>query len=473
MNGGLSVYGVSDGKTAPVYAIYNLGQFPRAEVVRLTTWDIDPAGAEMIEAAAADGTALPCQLFEKGDYWGHTFATFAVPVSVQGLGYTTVTLREGGGAERDEKADRSGGAYQKGFGHECSYASYERSPEGLENEFLDLELDTITGGIRSLVHRESGTELVRSGAALLEYSVERAKPMSAWQVEHHSGALEPKVVAMKRGARGPNVATIEVTVSVESSRFTITYRLERNDPRLYIDISGTWMERGDDRKGSPTLTFALPTSLTDVRTVYEIPFGSIERDLRHGEEVPALRWAHVTGMIGNGAAGVLVVSDCKHGFSFDRSTLRLTLIRSAFEPDPLPEIGRHDVRIAVVPHAGAMTRIDEARHAVSATEPLLVVQTDAHDGGLPADGRFLEIEGGAVLSCVKRRNTGGGIVVRLYNPSDAPMKAGIGFGSAMGRAVAKATALDVLEREIGALPVSKGKVSVGLDPHAIVTLSIE
>lgn len=74
--------------------------------------------------------------------------------------------------------------------------------------------------------------------------------------------------------------------------------------------------------------------------------------MNNGEEVPALQWAQVTGKIGGKVAGCLVANDCKYEHSLQDSTLRVTLVRSSYDPDPLPEIGPQGVKLARMPIAG-------------------------------------------------------------------------------------------------------------------------
>ena len=93
--------------------------------------------------------------------------------------------------------------------------------------------------------------------------------------------------------------------------------------------------------------------LSDARARYEIPFGSIERQLNQGEEVPAPRWAEVSENLRNSTrkAGLILLNDCKYGHSLDGSTLGLTLVRSSYSPDPLPEFGNLSMSMPSFPTA--------------------------------------------------------------------------------------------------------------------------
>ena len=222
---------------------------------------------------------------------------------------------------------------------------------------------------------------------------------------------------------------------------------------------------------------------------YETPFASIRRATAHGEEVPALGWAAVAG----DSAGLALFNDSKHGHSFDRGLLSLTLIRSSYNPDPLPEIGDHSIRCALYAFEGEPDAVELTRRAGAFARPLTVVNTDAHEGSLPPAGAFLTVESDrAVVSCVKEAEPGaaygaragyganagasGALVVRLYNPTGTAATAVIGaspegpFG-----ALASCRLVDLMERPVagGEIPARGGRVTVAVPARGIVSVAFE
>lgn len=486
VDGGISDYSFGSGLSAPVFVAFNLTAGSRNVIARPTIWDQPHPASGAYEAVTANGATVRCQILESGTYWGHSYQTLAFPISVDGYGYRRFRIRPsedasesttGVGALSDSapREDRDvQSVSQLGIHHVCSYALYERGPEGLSNEYLDVLIDTTHGGIRSLVHKPTGTEVVRSAESVLEYVVERARRMSAWEIEHHGRIEKPRVSAIRRLEQGPYVASIGVDVEIASSKFTVVYRLEATDPRLYIDISGIWFERGGPTIGTPTLRFSLPLSLSDASGRYEIPFGAIRRSMPYGEEVPALRWADVAGTVDDRQMGVLVANDSKHGYSLSDSTLRLTLLRSSFEPDPLPEIDEHRIRIALQPYDGTAAVPQAMAVASEVTEPVVLIQTDDHSGPLGGSGDLLRVSGDAVVSCLKLAESAEGIVVRLFNPAKEEVVAGIALGSQLNARIAGARAVDLLEREVESetVEVTADRVNVRLAGHAIETVRI-
>ncbi len=478
VDGALSAYGVADGNEGRVFLLYNPTQKDRKEIVVATIWDSCADGREAVgegngasddshgfEYYTSSGDHGAAQIVERGSYWGHRYIKVAIPAGVRGFEYAVCAVVEtgsdtgNGGRPTPDRALAPGGASTPrenrhiGFHHPCSYATYERGPEGIENGLVRFELDMNYGGIARLIDQRSKTVIVEGGAdgqPLFEYFTERPHPMSAWVIEHGGDVERPVVKSVIRKGAGPYVVSLEVDFEIKSSRFTVVYCLYADDPALHISIRGSWFERGTPETGIPVLRMVVPTRLEDPHTEYEIPFGSKIRRTEHGEEVPALRWAMIHGKSGDDSSGLLVVNDSKHGHSFCDHTLSVTLIRSSYDPDPFPEIGEHEMRFTLTPYSGEMSAVDAAIKGAVAERAIRVVSTGIHEGALPAEAQWMRIRSdGAVVSGLKRCEEGEGIIVRLYNPEAESTEVNVSFDESLGAMIRDAVFVDLIEREIG------------------------
>jgi len=482
-DGGLSRADVTTGQGQRPFVLFNPTAFDRDEVVEVTVWDNGPVGTKPMRERTYDvrtpeGDLVAAQVTGGGGYWGHDFATLAFPAHVPGLGHAVYTANETA-PDAVTVSALAPATVQVGVAHHCSYMFVERSMEGLENDLLRLELDPVTGGIRRLLDRRTGIELVTPDrpAPILEYETERPHGMTAWLIDHAGSVPEAlQTTALRRTLKGPHKAAIEVDLRIRESTFTLTYELRTGDPRLYLHLRGTWFQRGTKETGVPSLSFVLPLALRDARARYEIPFGAIDRALNAREEVPARQWAQVTGTAADGSqAGCLLANDCKYGHSLDGNTLRLTLIRSSYDPDILPEIGQHEVHLALLPFAGdldvaAATRVGDAlNHALRA------IGTDVHAGTLPAEGRFLTITPAAIGLCgLKKAEDSESLIVRVVNPTDAAVKAEVRFDKAAPFEPIGAEALDLMERPVKSPTVTReGRtIAMTIPAFGFVTLGI-
>lgn len=449
--GRLSQYDTHDDSPARPFVVFNLTAVERREVVHLTIWDREPWGTPVrfhdksFEAVDARGRVLPVQVIEKSKGWGHLNMTLAVPLEVPALGFTTVVLRE-----TLSPACPAGDAAQLSKPHHCSYAVRERMPSGIENKHVRVQFDMHTGRIVSFLDKRTGLDLVdaATGGIGLEISVERPHPMSAWCIEHSGTPERPALKSLREIQQGPYTAATEVVYAMRESTAKVVFRLDQDDPRLHVTLDVDWFQRGSATEGVPNLRLAIPLALADAKASYEIPFGAVARDTPPDQEVPALRWAKVAGRIGKERTGMLVLNDCKHGHALAGSTLRVNLIRSACEPDPLPEIGRHPMYFALVPVDADLSTAQATRLAQAFCSPLLPTGTGVHRGKLPPAATLIDVRGDdVVLSGIKFSEKGDGLIARLYETAGAPAKAAVGIDPAIASPV-EAKRVDLMERPL-------------------------
>ena len=477
-DGELSQAEQSAGHGPRPFVLFNPTTRDRAEVVEATIWDNAPWGtgtpfkSRVFAVRQPDGTLMAPQVLKNSEFWGHFFVTLAFPAKVAGLGYSQYVVVE----EMVEAAAPV--ARQIGAVHHCTYTFVERSVEGLENDFVRVELDKITGGIRSLVDKRTGTALmdVPPGTPTVEYAVEMPHNMTAWCIDHAGPVEIPTPTALRRTFTGPHKAAIEMDLRIHESTITLTYELRAGDPKLYLHLKGVWFQRGTRETGVPTLRLAFPLTLTGAQGRYEIPFGAIDRSLNNGQEVPALQWAQVTGQCGDQAAGVLLLNDSKHGHALDGSTLRLTLIRSSYDPDILPEIGQHEVHVALQPVSADLPVTEAIQIGQEFNHSIRVIGTDVHQGKLPMNGQFVEVAPETVmLSAIKKAENGGGLVVRVFNPTEKETTARIKFNAKLLGEVHAAQEVDLMERPLSKTTVKSAgnSIRVNVPAHGIASVLLK
>jgi alpha-mannosidase len=278
------------------------------------------------------------------------------------------------------------------------------------------------------------------------------------------------MMSMEPSAKGPHVASVVGKFKLNDSTLTVTYSLKVGQPGLEVAVTGQWLERGGPDIGTPTLRIQFPLAVDDAQATYEVPFGSIARTLNRGEEVPTLRWADVTGTPAKSDTaaeaagsrsrlGCAVLNDCRSGHSLTGSMLRVTLVRSTFAPDPLPEIGEHVSNFALVPHSGAMAVGDLVRLGAAFNLPMQVVATDVHAGRLGPAGQAVVSVGPAnvVLTGVKKAEPAAdetansarpAVIFRFQETAGRAAVAKLQLDPALFGAPSEAVETDLLERPL-------------------------
>jgi alpha-mannosidase len=408
--GGVSAYNVGAVSAEP-FIIFNQMPFPRSEMVMAKVWNKDFL-ADRIAVRDDAGNVTAGQVTKTGDYWGHKYAAVLFPAKdVPGMGYRTYTVSRAAAPVKTEGVKVAPSGYD-------SWLEIV-SPVVMENKYVRVEMDMASGAIKHLIDKASGYDLVPDGELMgvLELCQEAPRGMSAWEIGQiarvtrldHDGKLEIL-------HRGPHRAAVSTSRGTGDSRISVEVGLAAGSPMVDFTVTAFWLERGTKETGVPMLRIAFPTRISKPRATYEISFGSIERPT-NGHEVPALKWADLSGeRVGAaGSCGITLVNADKYGHSAEGSTLRLTLLRSSFDPDPLPEMGEHVIRLAIAPHDGLCSVSAAARAGSAFNLPMNVVSTDVHEGRLPPSKGFVEVlTPNVMLAAIKKAEDSDAIIVRLY-----------------------------------------------------------
>jgi alpha-mannosidase len=457
----------SDGPRPVV--VFNPTAWPRAELARATVWDsgmpADRREGRRFVVHAPDGRSYPAGIVGEGEYWGHRYVDVVFPASVGALGWTAYVLEEGTGS---------------GVAAPPLVAPLKVDADALafENERLSVRFDRLTGGVVQLVDKATGLDLATPGdpLAVLELVVERPRDMSAWVIGDVMSRARPLTLhTLAVETSNPYVATLVAKAKVRDSDLTVRYSLRAGAPGLEAEIQARWLERGGPEAGTPQLRMRFPTRLEGPKARYEIPYGSIVRDLAKGEEVPALRWADAFGKVQGRPAGLLLLNDGRHGHSLEGSTLSLTLLRSSYEPDPLPEIGDHSIRVALLPHGDALTVAEMTRLGAAFNHPLQVLASDVHPGRLAPQASAVASVSPAdvVVGAVKRAEADDSIVFRLLETAGRASTVRLELAPVLGTP-AGAEEIDFLERPVanGTARLASGALTVDVPAHGVASLRV-
>ncbi|MGD9496547.1 MAG: alpha-mannosidase [Armatimonadota bacterium] len=449
--GGISSLGAGERGGDP-FVLFNPAPFERDALAQVKVWDRELV-AGRVRARDAAGNVVPGQIIETGDYWGHRFAVVAFPArQLPALGYRAY-LVEPGACPACEP-----GVYLQEAGRPLYRLGYVRaqtaSPIVLGNERLELTVSPQAGGIVRLVDRATGTEFVPAGAVLgaLEREQEAPHAMTAWQLGPIIERVQPLAgAALSILHEGPHLAAVRVSGRQGESEYALTISLAAGSRSVDFALSVNWLERGDPHSGVPVLRASFPLALREGRATYHIACGTIERQA-DGEEAPALTWADLTGAstITEGrTVGATLANECKYGHQLSPSCLRLTLLRSSYDPDPLPELGRHEIRYALQPHVGALDAGEAMRAGYCLNHPCIPVGTTAHPGALPPQASALELlTPNVMLSGLKLAEDSDALIVRLYEFEGRDTQARVRLAPQLAAPGTAAVETDLLEQPL-------------------------
>jgi alpha-mannosidase len=130
--------------------------------------------------------------------------------------------------------------------------------------------------------------------------------------------------------------------------------------------------------------------------------------------------------------------------------LRLTLLRSSYDPDPLPDMGKHEFHFALVPHGKPLKSADLIRLGASYNRSLIPVGTDSHAGDLPAEGLSGASvrQSNVVLTSLKKAEDSDALIFRLLECDGKATTAGVTIDPALLGNAASVVEVDFIEREL-------------------------
>ncbi len=198
--------------------------------------------------------------------------------------------------------------------------------------------------------------------------------------------------------------------------------------------------------------------------------GTVERE--DGQEVAAQKWVDVS----DGKVGFALLNRSKYGHCFNDGELRMTLLRSAGNPDEFPNLGKFNIQYSIMPHTGDWTNgvmlagLDY-NLPVYAAEPLST-SLKKKGANLPAEQQLLSIDKpNVLLSTIKKAEDSNELIVRVCEMTGRETPIHI----ALSRNVASARRVTLLEYPMAGAdkPLCKGnELEVTLKPHEIVTLAL-
>jgi len=425
--------------------IYNQKPWARSELVYAKVWNKEIADDKAL-VRDSDGREMRGQVVHRGKYWGHKFTTVAFKADVPALGYKVYAIDNSPAPMPmpDSPAKITNHTPER----YDSMIPEVHDGGVLENEYLRVEIDFAAGAIKHLIDKETGYDYVPEGElfGLIEAYQENPHGMSAWIIGQitEAMALDQEWI-LDMAQRGPARASVRARTKYRDSRIDVEIGLNADSRIVDFNCHLHWVERGSHETGIPMLRVAFPVNVTKGVPTYEIPFGSRQR-AQSPQEIPALKWADLSGDTGKGKRGITLVNDCKYGHSCNNGTLRLTLIRSSYDPDPLPEVADHHIRYAIAPHKGACDVSAATRFGEEFNSPMAVVSATVQEGELPAQKSFVEVQTPNVfVSTVKKAEDGKGVVIRLFEAEGKDTTAKLKV-SGLVKKTAKAVETDVLER---------------------------
>ena len=370
-----------------------------------------------------------------------------------------------------------------------------------DTDFYRIKIDPQTGNIISLIDKSNGKEFVTPGKqlnTLRMYTETKNGQMKSWTINQTTSRGDLTTTTGRASVKnGPIRARIETNFTWGNSQFKVYTYIYRSLPRIDYEVETRWLEYGTGEKDSPMLRAVFPIDVPNSTFWNDVAYNVVERphdgmlagqptpdwlqnredpstaERADGQEVPAQKWVDVN----NGKVGFALMNRSKYGHCYDQGELRLTLLRSAGNPDEFPNLGKFNIQYSIMPHSGDWTNgvmlagLDY-NLPIYAAEPLST-SLEKKGANLPAEQQLISIDKpNILLSTIKKAEDSNELIVRLCEMTghDTPVRL------TLPRNVAGARRVSLLEYPMNGVekPAFKGQsVDVSLKPHEIVTLALK
>ncbi len=342
-----------------------------------------------------------------------------------------------------------------------------QAQEELSNRFFNIRMDLRTGGVRSIVSRATGEELLDTSVYQgNELVLEEEKDPDMEGMLHFTGS---EVSAGKFPADSVKQWQDDIGIRIQvTGPFLSGRRLQ--EIRLYNDIPR--IDFRTELLGFPghdgLLTAVFPLRSRESTTLnYETHNAVVTRP-------DGIYYAQSFVDAANERGGIGLFNHGMGGVQADRGLIRLILLRSItnytgyFSPKA-SEAGSHVFEYSLYSHAGDWRNgVVEQAHSFSSS--LMPLATDAHSGPLPSQHSFLSVaEGQFEVTALKRSEDGKGRILRGHETTGKQGRVTI----VLDKPPTQAWLADLTERALRNIPVQDGKIQFDCNPFEFVTLRLD
>lgn len=417
--------------------VFNQLSFDRSDVVSVAL----PEGWEMAEITDGE-KVLPSQLVG-----GDKVIFFAE--NVPSKGYKAFGIRQAkGDYDTKIKADK--------FNFESRYYNIDFDRNGNITSIYDLMND------RQVLK-------VNTRANVIMAFEDKPHNFDAWDINIYYSEKQWEindVESMEVTENGPVRACLKIKRRFLDSVIVQDIYIYNDIPR--IDFK-TWI---DWKEKQILLKAAFPVDVHAEKATYEIQYGNVERPTHWNTswdyarfEVCAHKWADLS----EGDYGVSLLNDCKYGHDIKNSVMRLTLLKSAAEPNVDGDREIHEFTYSLYPHNGDFRSGNVVKMAYALNCPMSSKVEDSHPGNLPDELSFISLnKDNVVIEVVKKAEDSDHIVVRMYECFNQRAK----VTCRLPKTIQTVEECDLLENSISAAKPEGDSFSFNIKPYEIKTFKI-
>ena len=297
-----------------VFTLFNQANWERDTIVKI------PAGDTSYEYKDSNGNILPCHKSGENDL---VYVKKLKPVSFAVISRNVI---------------------------ENKSSQEILTEDSIETPFYIVAWDK-QGRLVRLYDKSAEREIIPEGKFANVFQIFEDKPrcFDAWELESTIDLKKEEI-----SCDGDIVKTkndlgyfIDFTYNYNDSKIIQTMCLYNHKRRIDFKTVVEWKER------QKILKTAFSVDIRGVFARYDIQEGNIVRPITRNTSWEAAKFevvAHKWAELSETGYGVALLNDCKYGYDIKEDTIRLSLLKSATDPDYNADYGTHEFTYSLYPH---------------------------------------------------------------------------------------------------------------------------
>lgn len=338
-----------------------------------------------------------------------------------------------------------------------------------ESDSLETPLYSIAwneeGQLVRLYDKVAGRSVLKDGEKgnVLEVYEDKPLDFDAWDIDiFYTQKMETMHICepVRLVEKNDLKAVIRFVYRYRNSCVTQDMIVYRDSKRIDFKTVVDWKE------SHRLLKTAFYTDIRAVKATYDIQYGHVERPTHWNTswdwarfEVCGHKWADLSET----GYGVSLLNDCKYGYSIKDHAIKLSLLKSAKNPDLKADMGEHTFTYALFAHEGMVTESSVIEEANRFNMPADVVQGKWKD-----QRKIVTINNSCIqIDAVKKAEDEECLIVRMHE-----CKGGRGTVTVSSEyPVCKIVPCNLLEHDCGEA-ILGNEMEITYHPFQIITLKL-
>ena len=319
------------------FTLFNQANWERDSIVKI------PAGAETYEYTDSEGNTLPSHRCGEQD---HVYVKGLKP-----LAFSTITRRA--------KACKEASSFVENT---------------VETPYYIVSWDD-KGRLVRLYDKSADREVIPEGKFANVFQIFEDKPrcFDAWELESTIDLKKEEIPCDGNIIKTKNELGyfIHFTYNYNNSKIMQTLCLYNDKRRIDFKTVVDWKE------SQKILKTAFSVDIRGVFARYDVQEGNIVRPITRNTSWEAAKFevvAHKWADLSETGYGVALLNDCKYGYDIKEDTMRLSLLKSATDPDYSADYGTHEFTYSLYPHKEEWYNAGLEEEAFDLNSPVVVLE---------------------------------------------------------------------------------------------------